>query len=189
MRQLRIALCGKSGSGKTTVAAYLREAYGFVVCTTGARCREVAREFFGTESKTVLNQITDAFRSISADVWLRHALQTLQGTTRHVVIDSLRFREDGAYAHANGFEVWRIECVSPVRLRRLEARAQGYDVAVDEFHPVEHALDDFPFTRVLENSYVSKAGLWSVIDRHVQALQGMTGIGPFPVDAGHVGLR
>jgi adenylate kinase family enzyme len=60
----RIALSGRSGSGKTTVANYLVAKYGFTRCSTGAACRELCKNLFGGESKAILNQVTDALKAI-----------------------------------------------------------------------------------------------------------------------------
>lgn len=161
---LLIALCGKSGAGKTTVADYLAVRHGFFICGTGVRCRQLGREFFGTEAKAVLNHITDAFRSIDPGVWLKRALRDIPADVDRIVIDSLRLREDCEFAIANGFEIWRIDSPLETRLKRLGLRGQEYDPLTDEYHPAETALDGVLPGVIIDNSRSSTKLLCAIVN-------------------------
>lgn len=165
---VRIALCGPSGAGKTTIAQYLARQHDFVICSTGRRCRDLALEFFRIDSKAVLNHITDAFRALQPDVWLRHALKDIPPTAPRLVIDSLRFLPDAEYAAANGFQIWRVECPFQVRLARLSARHQDYDPVLDEIHPSEHTLDGLPVQRLIDNTGSPPHRLWPLLEDHIR---------------------
>ena len=102
-----IAIYGKSGSGKTTVARYLTERYGFVHCPLGARCRELALELFGVDSKDVLNRLSDSLRDIDEEVWIKAAVHTLH-PSKDNVIDGVRFPHDFDFFRERSFSLWRV---------------------------------------------------------------------------------
>jgi dephospho-CoA kinase len=145
-----IALSGRSGCGKTTVADYLVATHGYTRCSTGAACRELCRKLFDTESKAILNKVTDALKAVDADVWLRAAL--VSAAEHHpIVFDSMRFANDYAFLSGRGFLTWRIEAPHEVRLARMRARGQDVDPG-DDAHRAETELDHQEFDRVLDNS-------------------------------------
>src|SRR4051794_17525125 len=100
----RIALSGKSGSGKTTIADYLLAKHGYARRSTGAACRDVCNRLFGDESKTILNKVTDALKAVDSNVWLRVALSGLKEDTP-VVFDSMRFATDYTFLKSQGFQM------------------------------------------------------------------------------------
>src|SRR5436190_14713171 len=107
MKHHRIAIYGKSGAGKSTVAQYLSSKYRYKHCTAGKLCRSLCLELFGTEERAVLNAFNDAVRSIDSMVWIRTALKIASPVDR-IVFDSMRFKEDVEYFRANDFKLWRI---------------------------------------------------------------------------------
>ena len=144
-----IAIYGKSGSGKTTVAQYLAERHGFVRCHLGARCRELALELFGMDSKDVLNRLSDSLRDIDEEVWIKAAANTLN-PSKNNVIDGIRFPHDFDFFRARSFSLWRVRASAGGRHDRLAARRQDFGTA-DDAHPGENLLDGFPFDVTLDN--------------------------------------
>jgi len=149
-REPKIALAGRSGSGKTAVAEYLVDKYGYTRCSTGAACRSLCKEFFGTDAKAILNKVTDALRAVDKDVWLRAAFAYVQ-VGRPIVFDSMRFANDYAFLRGQGFVMWRIDAPLSIRLTRMENRGQLV-TAEDDEHAAETELDGFAFDRSLDNS-------------------------------------
>jgi cytidylate kinase len=159
----KIALSGRSGSGKTTVAEYLVNRHGYVRCSTGAACRDVCTRLFGDESKAMLNKVTDALKAVDPDVWLRAALSCLDKDTL-VVFDSMRFASDYTFLKNQGFEMWRLEAPLAVRLVRMERRGQHVRPEDDE-HRAETELDRHQFDRFLDNSGEDTDLLYCEIDK------------------------
>jgi hypothetical protein len=118
-------------------------------CSTGAACRDICRRLFGTESKAVLNQVTDALKGVDPDVWLRAAFSAPE-ERKPVVFDSMRFANDYAFLLARGFAMWRIEAPLATRLFRMEARGQAVNPEDDE-HAAETELDGYRFDRTIDN--------------------------------------
>src|SRR5260370_24038765 len=119
-----IALSARSGAGKSLASEYMQSAYGYAVCRPGAICREITERLFGTQSKTMLNKVNDAMRTIDPDVWLRVALQEL-GAVRPgtpICIDGMRFRSNVEYCRKNSIVLVAIEASDEARMRRLYGR-------------------------------------------------------------------
>jgi cytidylate kinase len=163
---LNIALSGSSGSGKSTIAGYLACKYGYLICNTGRLCREICLLLFDSESKTILNRVTDYMKSIDENVWLRAALKTIKND-KPIVIDSIRFRSDYQFCRNQSFQLWKIEAPLEERISRLNARKQEFNPKKNGFHPAETELEDFPFDNLILNSKISKQKLFEFIDRQL----------------------
>src|SRR5258708_36291643 len=103
-----IALYGRSGSGKSTIAQYLKAEYGYEHVSPGHICRRICQELFNSEDRSILNAFNDAVRKIDSDVWLRNATRHARGQS-WIVFDSMRFQEDWIYLKAKGFVMWKLE--------------------------------------------------------------------------------
>jgi cytidylate kinase len=111
-----IALHGRSGTGKSTIAEYLVTQYRYQHAKTGAACRRLCRELFDSESKTLMNEVTDALRRIDPTVWLRAGLSGLRDDDP-VVFDSMRFTEDYRYFHAHAYLLVDVRAPTSVKVR------------------------------------------------------------------------
>lgn len=70
-----VGICGKMGSGKDTVADYLRDNYEFIKISFATKVKRIAKELFGYKSKDergryVLQQVGSLMRKISDTVWI-----------------------------------------------------------------------------------------------------------------------
>jgi dephospho-CoA kinase len=148
---LRIALYGKSGAGKTSIAEYLVSHYGFIRLSTGVACRNVCRLLFGSESKTIMNRVTDALKGIDEHVWLKAALETHKSAGTGIVFDSMRFVSDYEYLRMHEYSVWKVTAPKPLRLNRLAERGQLYDPDVDESYRGETELEELSYDGVFKN--------------------------------------
>jgi dephospho-CoA kinase len=146
---MNIAIYGQSGSGKSTIATYLEIKYNYVHCHPGARCRELALELFNTDSKAVLNALSDCLRCIDTSVWLRAALGGVPSASK-VVFDGMRYEQDLAYFREHNFSTWHVTCDSSTRRERLKRRGQVF-VADDETHLGETELQKAHFDVVITN--------------------------------------
>ena len=108
---MRIAFTGRAGSGKTTLADYLVENYGFVKYSFAAAVKETARELFGMTEKdrTLLQGIGDKMRQIDECVWIRYVMNhVIAEGFDDVVIDDLRYANEAYFLKANGFVIVRL---------------------------------------------------------------------------------
>lgn len=97
MLNVRIALSGKMASGKSLVAQYLVDRYGFKELAFAARLKVIATELFGPDialknarGRFILQQLADRMRGIDQAVWVRVILHAIPATG-NVVISDVRF--------------------------------------------------------------------------------------------------
>jgi dephospho-CoA kinase len=161
----RIALCGRSGVGKSEVSAFLHEKLGFQTCNTGKVCRDVTSIVFGDESKAHMQQVTDALRTIDASIFLKSALRgiNLDGP---IVIDSVRFNSDLAVIDGKGFYLMRVQAPQLMRLERLRQRGQIY-AGADDFHVSEAESESF-----IVDGTVMNTGSLTDLHRQILSLVG-----------------
>lgn len=157
-----VALYGPSGSGKSTVAKFLGQR-GYQHLETGQACRRLCRELFQSESKNIMNRVTDALREIDSGVWLRAAMAEADG--RPIVFDSMRFESDYVNFRNQGYLLVRIIAGPDQRLHRLKERGQPFDLEADSLHPAEVELLDHDFDVIINND-----GDVTALERQVLAL-------------------
>jgi dephospho-CoA kinase len=137
---IRLALVGKSGSGKTHAGEFLSKQLGIRNIKTGAICREIARLLFGNEDKRSTQILDDALTPIDPSIFVKAALRSVS-EQEGFVLDALRFGDDLLLARQHGCHVIRLAAPESVRVARLKARGQVFDSEVDGNHRSETELD------------------------------------------------
>lgn len=150
MRHPHIALIGKSGAGKTEIANFLCSQYSYVRASSGDVCRDVCQRLFRSESKQLMNAVTDAMKQIDDQVWVKTALAAI-ADGGPIVFDSVRFFGDLKALESIGFQFWRVLASEAVRNDRLRLRNQDYEPSRDGDHRSETELDGVTVTIVIEN--------------------------------------
>lgn len=138
---VRVALSGKSGSGKSRAAAIISEHFGIPHLKTGAICRQISHLLFANEDKSSTQRLDDALTKLDPSIFLRATLRGI-GALDGFVVDALRFQSDLEIAREHGCRVVRIVSSDEVRYSRLAARGQVFDPLVDGQHRSETELDN-----------------------------------------------
>ena len=112
----KIALIGKSGAGKSTVAERIAQDYGFRRISTGTICRKISMLLFGNEDKASTQRIDDALTLVDPSIFLRAALREAR-PQEPICVDSLRFISDYNLARSQGFEIIRVTASDATRER------------------------------------------------------------------------
>ena len=108
---MRIALTGKAGSGKTTIAEYLVKNLGFQRYSFAAALKDIARELFFMDDKNraLLQGIGDKMRDLDVHVWVRYVVTRVEEEGHpDVVIDDLRFKNEELWLKAHNFVIIRL---------------------------------------------------------------------------------
>lgn len=169
MAEIKIALIGKSGAGKSEISRYLAERHGFSVVRTGKICRQISMILFGNDEKSSTQCLDDALTAIDPSIFLQASLRNadLKG---HVVVDALRFAEDLRLVKSMGFLTLRVKADAQLRLQRLAARGQAFDLEVEGTHRSEIELDDFGADFEVRNAG-SVADLGAALDAIIRGLR------------------
>jgi len=127
-----IGIVGKMGAGKTTVAKYLEDKYGYQRTSLAEPMRQIVKEFFGVEDKSdpryrrLMQKLgTDWFRSEDKNVWIRHLLKRCVGSGW--VVDDVRFLNEAKALQGEGWVLLYIDINDEVRLERMRARGDDFD--------------------------------------------------------------
>jgi cytidylate kinase len=148
--RLRIAISGKSGSGKTALSNHLVQKLGGVRASTGDIYRDVSRLLYGEATKDLMNLLTQTLRRMDTNCVLRAALRTADNGFG-IVCDSMRFNEDYSFLRTHGFLLVRLQSAVEVRHERLRQRGEIFSPHDLENDPTETALDDATFDCFLLN--------------------------------------
>jgi cytidylate kinase len=147
---IKIALSGKSGSGKTELSTYLCNKLGIQRCSTGDIYRQICKIIFGTVSKEQMNNLTKALRNMDTNCIIQAAFRFCN-PRKGIVFDSMRFAEDYEHLKAAGFLLVRIDAVPAIRFVRLKLRNELFNANSLEEDLTETALDNLPYDIQIRN--------------------------------------
>ena len=79
---MKIAICGKMASGKTTLADWFVDNHDFLKISLAAKVKEIGVNLFGMKQKDrrLLQQIGMKMREIKEDVWIDYLINLQVGT-------------------------------------------------------------------------------------------------------------
>ena len=132
---LKIAISGKMGSGKTTLANEILHQFnsGYsgqsTMVSLGAAVKEVARNYFlmpdDVKDRSLLQQIGQQFRTIKENVWVDLLMRDVDGladTTdvELVICDDVRFDNEFKAMQQDGWMTIRLTVDESEQKRRLE---------------------------------------------------------------------
>jgi dephospho-CoA kinase len=163
---MRIALFGRSGSGKGLVARHLAEKYGYQILSSGLICREVSHKIFGDDARINLNILSLKLREVDKHIWIRAALR--ESRPDNIVFDSLRYQSDVDFLRASGFVIWRVDCGAHLSEERLRQRGQVFEKS-DLEHESEVQMEEFRWDTLINNNGVTRPELEAQVDAAVVA--------------------
>jgi hypothetical protein len=151
-KQFIVAVSGKRGTGKTTLANMLISGYGFTRKSFAAplkrrmmedfslsydqvdgNLKEVVDPRYNKSPRQMMTEYGQFFRSIDANFWVKLFLKNLGSTAGPVVVDDMRFLNEAELLHGSGAYM--------VRLARLDEDNIYKGVMEDSS---ETALDTYP---------------------------------------------
>ncbi len=124
----RIIICNSiAGCGKTTAAQYLSEKYDFLELSFADPIYEIARNYFGMETKDrqLLIDIGQKLRDIDPEVWIKatfNKTNSRQNKNTLMCISDCRQENEYEWGVRNGFLPIRIEIDRDTAIERLIAR-------------------------------------------------------------------
>ena len=145
MDNLKIAITGKMGSGKSSLSKIIQDLEGAYVTSFSSIIRRVVQELNLHPTRTLLQETGDFFRKFDNYVWTNALLKEIKEIHKPVVIDGIRYEFERDKLVAAGFKI--IKIVSSDNLRRIRiAKRDNVDITDkmwDEWqnHPTEIYVD------------------------------------------------
>ena len=122
---MKVALCGKMASGKTTIAKRLSlivgKKGGFQIVSMASKVKRVGREVFGMEEKDrpLLQQIGMKMREIRESVWLDALIRESEKYDL-VVCDDVRFINEAKTLKEHGWILIKLDIDDDLQKKRLQ---------------------------------------------------------------------
>jgi len=124
-KPLKIGICGRMASGKTTLAQEIIQASGNAeILSLAGEVKNVAKRIFGMVEKDrpLLQQIGMKMREIEEDVWLNFLLRRAdESDAKIVVVDDVRFINEVDKMREAGFVMIKINIDEDLQLNRLKS--------------------------------------------------------------------
>jgi len=121
---MKIGICGKMASGKTTIAEYLTvlENEPFEIISMAGEVKRVGRELFGMTKKDrpLLQKIGMKMREIRQSVWLDAVISQANQSKCSVVCDDVRFVNEAKSLKKDGWILVRLVISEDLQKERLQ---------------------------------------------------------------------
>jgi dephospho-CoA kinase len=166
---MNIGIVGRMGSGKTTIANYLVEKYGYKKESLAAPMRQFVTDVLNIDKtdpryRLAMQELgTEWGRKYDNLCWVRHLLNRLEMFS--VVVDDIRFLNEAKVLHSVGWLLLYLDCPPEVRKHRCVDRDGTFDPET-ESHPSELEVDEISLVMNNEVIYINSGlSLEKVLDQ------------------------
>ena len=142
---MKIALCGKMGSGKSYLANKIAKKHGFTILSFAGKVKELAKELFNMKEKDrkLLQVLSQKLKQIDENIWVNF-LETQLDNYENIIIDDLRFPNEYEMLKRNGFTIINIKLDENIRIIRLSNKYKNFKQHLSAMnHISETLLDNF----------------------------------------------
>ena len=152
---MKIALVGKMGSGKTTLANKLASRLDdCVVISIASKLKDIAKDLFNMKNKDrrLLQLIGMKMREIDEDVWIKYTLNNLP-PNKNIIIDDCRFVNEARMLRRNGWILVKIDTPLDIRLTSLSDTRYINDISEQEVDLIDTHINvsrDVNINRLLD---------------------------------------
>ena len=118
---MKIAICGKMCSGKSTIADYImRTQPGYQKYSFAQKVKELCVELFymKTKDRPLLINFANKMRDIDPDVWINQVLQQTKGR-ENCIIDDLRYQNEVDALIKDGWTIIQLNISYTLQRERL----------------------------------------------------------------------
>ncbi len=147
--KMRLALCGKMASGKTTIAEYLEAEVGFERFSLAKAVKEYANFLFdipeGHKDRLAYQKVGDGGRKkLYENIWIDTLLQQVsKSNPKLVVVDDVRYLNEVKILKSAGWIIVKIEIDDTLQVERLkETYPLDWEIHANaRNHPSESEVD------------------------------------------------
>lgn len=145
---MKIAICGKMCSGKSTIANYIMRTYpGYQTYSFGSRVKELCTELFNMKYKDrdLLIKFANSMRDIDSHVWINQVLKQTKGKD-NCIIDDVRYQNEVDALLADGWYFIHLHIPYDLQTKRIkQVYKEHYEVHIkNRYHLSEKNM--FTFT-------------------------------------------
>ena len=163
---MKIAICGKMGTGKTYLADYIAKKYDFIKTSFAKRLKTLAEELFDMTHKDrgLLINFATKMREIDSRVWIKAMFRDIKNVD-NVVLDDLRLNNESITLKESGWFIIKIDINENERISRLKQKyGEYYEQHRECFNSITEndviELDDSHFNMIItEQNYDEKLEL------------------------------
>tara|TARA_B100001094_G_scaffold333460_1_gene412886 strand:- start:12011 stop:12529 length:519 start_codon:yes stop_codon:yes gene_type:complete len=121
---MKIAICGKMCSGKTTIANLIKEHDDrYEIFSFGKKIKILANELFemdlDNKNRTLMIQIGSKMREIDENVWVNYIINETKDK-EFCIIDDLRFQNELNLLEENNWNIIQLDINEDLQLTRLK---------------------------------------------------------------------
>ena len=119
---MKIGICGKMCSGKTTIAKHLKEKNDtFHITSFATKLKEIAKNLFNMQKKDrqLLIQIGQKMREIDPDVWIKSTIREAN-KYQNVIIDDIRYQNELLTLKKEKWILIKLKISKELQLQRLK---------------------------------------------------------------------
>jgi adenylate kinase family enzyme len=123
---MKLAITGKMGSGKTSIAKYLVEKYNFTKFSFADDVKLYATEIFDINIKIkdrkLLQQFATKMKEIDENIWIKRLDNKIKDKdiSDNIIIDDLRYPNEELYLISNGFKILKLDIDTELQNNRLK---------------------------------------------------------------------
>ena len=118
---MKIAICGKMCSGKSTLANYIMSNYsGFQKYSFAQKVKELCCELFNMKGKdrVLLINFANKMRDIDENVWINQVLKQTSGKT-YCIIDDVRYQNEVDALIEDGWKFIQLNVSNELQKKRI----------------------------------------------------------------------
>ena len=164
---MKLALCGKMASGKTTMALKLGDEFGFSRFSLAKGVKDFGNFLFeipeGHKDRVAYQKVGDGGRNfLYPEIWIDVLLRSVdESSCENVVVDDVRYLNEVQSFKDNGWKVIKIDIEDTQQIERLKKTyPQDWETHVaSRTHPSEAEVDTIPesmFDLIIKASDVEK---------------------------------
>ena len=121
---MKIAICGKMCSGKTTIANLIKEYDNrYEIFSFGKKVKVIANELFGMDlnnkNRSLMVQIGTKMREIDVNVWANYIINETKDK-EFCIIDDLRFQNELDLLQENNWKIIQLNIDEDLQIERLK---------------------------------------------------------------------
>lgn len=170
---MRIAISGKMASGKSLVATYLVEHYGFTELSFASKLKEVVADLFPhcryEKDRWLLIQVGELLRGLDPRVWIRHLIKEVGGG--NIVVSDLRYPLEYDTLKRAQFITVRMKASYESRLDYIKHAYPDMPLMLMD-DSSETALDHHPFDyEICNDADVTMEQVYAQVDNMIKGIE------------------